>query len=190
MKPPAPSTRWHGTRDNTHTVHAEIERGCRVREIDGNSTPVGTSDRHEYRLSLRSPRLLAYYVTLLVFGVILALIVSRFLSNDGGRAALIAFSISLFMNHRAQRLVVTPEGIEYSGASFQPVIPWEEVKFAGREGNAITSWFFGDRLLLPATGWGYRKPSVALEWFDPHWREGPIGDDIRRDAPWLIGGKP
>jgi hypothetical protein len=70
---------------------------------------------------------------------------------------------------------------------------WRDVERIDRGRWPLLWW--GDRLVLrrdsrprPWWGWSYgaRWPIVPLSIFDPHWREGPLGYDLRYFAPHLF----
>lgn len=57
----------------------------------------------------------------------------------------------------------------------------------GGEGLVIRSGAFPNARTQRRT---FARFFISLEWFAPRWWESPLGDDIRRYAPWLFNEGP
>jgi hypothetical protein len=122
-----------------------------------------------------------------------------------GRSILSALAFGAFMSgfqvwswRRKVTLATAPTGLRYDMPGNGVDVAWEEVA-----GTAVWRgrwpWQHGDGLLLRNVRWEMlnaqaRIPSddalqgrvIPLDVFDPQWRQGAIGEEIRRYVPQLL----
>jgi hypothetical protein len=83
------------------------------------------------------------------------------------------------------RLLVFPFGISVWMGKVKRAVPWTSFDCAGR-----TDWFLPTIDGLKAKDRLLGLGGISLSPYDPNWREGEIGDCIRRYAPRLLGIDP
>lgn len=95
------------------------------------------------------------------------------------------------------RLVTSAEGIEHRQALSTVRVPWSKVLRIGdipvnRHGRTVEGLFLAEpstpsnRSLLWWVGSVEFRDKIPLKQFDRNWRDGPLGDDLRRYAPHLF----
>jgi len=158
--------------------------------------------RHVYQASYQNPSYLrSRAVTWVIgFAAYFALQVPSH-SWRGAFISAIVFIVGMFVFYEVipaqrPRLTVTPTAFEYAAAGRRYWLYWSQVE-SMRRSSALGALVWGrDGLRLPHkpyirigtrhfNGW---RGFVPLEWFAVDWRHSPLGDDIRRYAPWLLEG--
>lgn len=159
---------------------------------------------HVYRL--RKAAILVWCSVALVGGFQGAAMIGILLSEGltGGLivapsiAAVAGFACGILALSTALRtgIITSSEGTEYRRAIFAMRFPWASVlRLADtpvRRNRDIETLI----VAVPAmtrlaaalwwlSTWSWRD-KIALDQFDSHWREGPLGDDLRRYAPHLF----
>lgn len=113
--------------------------------------------------------------------------------------SLLTTSLGVFLLATAvrARIITSPAGIEHRQVLYTIHAPWIGVLRIGdipigRHGRTVE----GLILVEPASpsskpirwwqGYWQMRNKIPLEDFDRNWREGPLGDDLRRYAPHLF----
>jgi hypothetical protein len=160
---------------------------------------------HYYRPDWRTPRFLLTWTAYFVFAACVHYLLSglpffgtvRPRSIGGSLVWAIIFTafMGISWGHRIS-LTVDARGVIYRTGYATIMAGWRDVERIGPwHWPSPTAW--GEGLVLrPGTvrlPWWNRSPGlggrfIPLGVFDPRWREGAIGDDICRYAPWLLDG--
>ncbi len=148
-------------------------------------------ETHVYRWSLHNPRLWGAVAFSWLLGNAILVLINVLLDRErswwsGGFSGGVTIWVLYYFT---TSLTTTPRGFTYVTLGITIKGDWPDVEVITRGRNFFDAWVYGERLLLRERVW-WRGSSVFLEWFDPHWQTGPIGDDIRRYAPWLLSAPP
>lgn len=110
--------------------------------------------------------------------------------------SLVVIAFSRLANTQFPQIIVTAEAFEYATGWKHYRCYWSQVESLRRSSTLGALVWGRDGLRLPHkpyirigprhfNGW---RGFVPLEWFAVDWRHSPLGDDIRRYAPWLLEG--
>jgi hypothetical protein len=125
-------------------------------------------DEHQYRWSARS------IAVLVAAAVAMALAIAVLLGGLTASALFVAVVVPIVVTLQ-MRVYLSPAGARFGRRR----AAWSELELApGR---------WGMELRTPVeTTERSRRFGVVLDWYDADWRDGPIGQDLRRWAPELL----
>ncbi len=167
--------------------------------------PPETEVRHVYRPSLRYRGYLLsiLFDAIMIFAVyvVIGMLLSPHRSWQGAAInglvfALISSWVTVVRRARSTWLIVTPDTFEFTIIGPPYWEYWREVERIGHSLLPQSLLTRGEGLILPRIPPGQVRLRsvrsywrfVPLTWFAPDWRHSPLGDDIRRYAPWLVEG--
>ncbi len=155
-----------------------------------------------YRYTFRSPRvllgwLIAYPLSLAIVVVLSGLLPPHHFSLDPFVAisSFVGIGIGAALAARTTTLTVTLDGIGYRRSGRYSWVLWQDIEAIRPWSRGYYGWAAGEGLVIRATilspsGSPHRRTFsryfIPLEWFAPQWRESPLGEEIRRYAPWLF----
>lgn len=164
---------------------------------------MSNSQRHEYRFSLRSPGFIRFCLTNVINITVVSIC---FIAFGPTRSASIGYIFGtsivmsfLIIDQLAARIEIGPNGLSYTRIFRAINAHWADVESITRWVDLPIIWLSSEGLLLRPRPryrplWWLTKVQdryrrfVPIDEFAPRWRESPVGDDIRRYAPWLIDG--
>lgn len=112
--------------------------------------------------------------------------------------ALIGMSVGLTLMARRTTLTVTPDGVGYRRSYRDTWVLWQDIEAIRPWSRGYYGWTVGEGLVIRANALSlpgsrprrtFSRYFIPLECFAPRWRESPLGEDVRRYAPWLMSGE-
>ncbi len=165
---------------------------------------------HIYRYTLRSPRvflgyIIAYPLALVIIFIINVLFPPHHFGFDPfvTISYVVGMSIGLALTVARTTLTITPEGVLYRRPGRSTWAVWSDIEALRPWSRGYYGWTAGEGLVIRSDAFSplgarrgglfsryfiplFSRYFIPLECFAPRWRESPLGEDVRRCAPWLF----
>ena len=149
--------------------------------------PASVTESHTYRTSWRSGWAIGFWLFEVAFLFLLQSL------NREPRAHALAFALiagtmlTWWVGLRAVSLSLGPRGIVYRTLGRVSSADWSDIERLGHI-RPLIPWERSAGLVVRTPSPHKPRFRIPLAPFDSHWREGAIGGDIHRYAPWLVAG--
>jgi len=157
---------------------------------------------HIYRYTLRSPRvflsfIISYPLALVTIFVVNGLFPPHHFGLDpfATIGSLVGIGVGLVLITVRTTLTITPDGVLYQRPGRSTWVVWSDIEAVRPWSRGYYGWISGEGLVIRANALSpsgspkrrtFSRSFIPLECFAPRWRESPLGEDVRRDAPWLF----